>query len=401
MTRASALDYAPIAAPLFDGVMLGGFECSCHRLADGRRLDLLASTRHDELAAGDYERLRAAGFSGARDGVPWVRVQRENGAYDFASVEPVVRAAERAALPVCWDLMHFGWPDDVDVFSSAFVRQFGRYANAFASWLADETDSSTMIAPINEISFLSWAGGDVRYLNPFCAGRGLELKKQLVRASIEAIEAVRSVIPQARFLQPEPLIHVLPEGDGVQAKAEAEAERVLQFQAWDMLAGRDSPELGGRPEYLDILGVNFYPYNQFVRGRGPIGRDDPRYRPFSQMLLEVSARYSRPVIVAETGTEDEGRVPWLRYVTDECIAALERGCQLHAVTLYPVVNHPGWGDDRHCHNGLWDYADAQGHRPVFEPLLEELRQQSERLHAARSLMLGGSVKPPSSQGATR
>src|SRR5581483_2122150 len=43
------------ASPLFEGVFLGGFECSCQRLEDGRRLDLLARTRHDELAREDYE----------------------------------------------------------------------------------------------------------------------------------------------------------------------------------------------------------------------------------------------------------------------------------------------------------------------------------------------------------
>jgi hypothetical protein len=36
----------------------GGFECSSHRLEDGRRLDLLASTRHDQLADQDYASAR-------------------------------------------------------------------------------------------------------------------------------------------------------------------------------------------------------------------------------------------------------------------------------------------------------------------------------------------------------
>jgi hypothetical protein len=48
-----AHDAAGAFAPLFDGFFLGGFECSCQKLHDGRRLDLLASTRHDELADED------------------------------------------------------------------------------------------------------------------------------------------------------------------------------------------------------------------------------------------------------------------------------------------------------------------------------------------------------------
>ena len=46
--------------------------------------------------------------------------------------------------------------------------------------------------------------------------------------------------------------------------------------------------------------------------------------------------------------------------------------------LYPIVNHPGWVDDRHCHNGLWDYADENGVREIYEPLAMELaRQQTD------------------------
>ncbi|MBA1244417.1 hypothetical protein G7016_16910 [Pseudomonas japonica] len=62
--------------------------------------------------------------------------------------------------------------------------------------------------PVNEISFWAWAGGDVAYFNPGATGRGLELKHQLVRASIAAIEAVRAIEPRARFVQADPLINV-------------------------------------------------------------------------------------------------------------------------------------------------------------------------------------------------
>ena len=43
-----------------------------------------------------------------------------------------------------------------------------------------------------------------------------------------------------------------------------QADNLLQYQAWDMLSGRIWPSLGGHPSYLDIIGVNFYPDNQFM-----------------------------------------------------------------------------------------------------------------------------------------
>jgi DNA-binding FadR family transcriptional regulator len=54
---------------------------------------------------------------------------------------------------------------------------------------------------------------------------------------------------------------------------------------------------------------------------------------------------------------------------------------VHGICLYPIVNHPGWEDDRHCYNGLWDYADADGRRAIFEPLAREIEMQQQRLAA--------------------
>lgn len=375
----------PRTSLLFATAMLGGFECSSQRLREGPRLDLIARTRHDELIDADYARLREVGIAACRDGVPWAAVER-GGRRDFRRFVPALRAAERHDIDVVWDLMHFGWPDDVEPFSAAFPRRFADYASAFARWYASETDRRAVIAPVNEISFLAWAGGDVRCLNPFEAARGVELKVQLVRATIEAIEAIRLVIPAARFLQPEPLIEIVADPAHPKTAARVESDNLLQFQAWDMLTGRVWPSLGGHPGYLDIIGVNFYPDNQFMLDGTTIRRGDPRYRPFAAMLGDAWERYRRPMIVSETGSEGDERAPWLEYVVDECVTAIERGCELHGVTLYPIVNHPGWVDDRHCHNGLWDYPDETGRRAADPELLAALPGQAARLERARRVI---------------
>ncbi len=373
--------------PLFESVFLGGFECSSHRLEDGRRLDMTASTRHDLFADQDYARLRAAGICAARDGISWVKVERVPRQYDFSAVLPLLRAAERHGVQVVWDLMHFGWPADIDVFSSAFPRRFGAYARALGAWWKDHAEMRPMFAPINEISFLAWAGGDVRYMNPFEAARGVELKTQLVLATIECIEALRDALPGVRFLQPEPAIHIVKHPERPKTWRRVESDELLQYQTWDMLTGRVWPALGGKPDYVDIVGVNFYPDNQFTPDGETVYHGDDRYKPLRRMLLEISERYRRPMIISETGSEGEMRAPWLRYVAEECHAAILSGCELHAITLYPILNHPGWIDGRHCHNGLWDFADDTGARSPYEPLARELTRQAAQLAAAQRAML--------------
>ena len=64
---------------MFQSFWMAGFECSCHRRRDGRRLDLIAATEHDRFAAADYARVRGLGMATVRDGVRWHRVEPTRG----------------------------------------------------------------------------------------------------------------------------------------------------------------------------------------------------------------------------------------------------------------------------------------------------------------------------------
>ena len=92
------------------------------------------------------------------------------------------------------------------------------------------------------------------------------------------------------------------------------------------------------------------------------------------MLGELHERYHRPIFIAETGAENRIRASWFRYVCEETREAMQAGVPVQGICLYPILNHPGWLDGRHCHNALWDYADAEGNRKIYEPLARELRR---------------------------
>jgi hypothetical protein len=369
----------PMAAPqrMFPSFFMGGFECSTHKLDENKRLDLIRGTRHDEFARQDYERLMEQGIRVARDGVRWHLVEAQRGHYDFATLAPMVGAARDKDMLVIWDLLHFGWPDHYDVFSAEFVPRFTDFVRATAEWFRRETDAPHWFTPVNEISWVAWAGGTAGCINPFAQDRGLELKQQLARCAIAAVKTVREVLPDARFTSVDPIVHVVPTPGRPEEISIAAARNESKFEAWDMLQGQASPELGGHRETFDVIGVNFYPHNEWIlseEGRGFIRTDHPCYKPFRELLADVWARYGKPIYISETGTEDEERVPWLRYVCEEVAAAMERGIPIEGICLYPILNHPGWVDDRHCYNGLWDYADDRGRREIYEPLETEIRR---------------------------
>jgi beta-glucosidase/6-phospho-beta-glucosidase/beta-galactosidase len=373
---------------LFESFFMGGFECATHRRRDGQQIDVLSSTGHAERAEQDYRLLQEAGIATVRDGFRWHLIEAgEPGVYDWSSFLPMLDAARQTGTQVIWDLCHWGIPEGLDVFSDEFVSRFGAFAGASAALVREKTGGDAgpvpFYCPVNEISFWAWVGGDVRAFAPHQEGRGPELKRQLVRASLAAIQAVRAVEPRARFVQAEPIIHVEPEWRDVKRHPEivdhAAAHTESQFEAWEMLRGRREPELGGGDQMLDLIGVNYYWNNQWVHGgeRKPLGH--PSHKPLHIMLLEIWQRYNRPLLVTETGAEASADVGWLGYIAAEVRQAMREGVEMAGVCLYPVMDYPGWDDERHCHCGLISVEEDWGERRLRGDLVAELKLQAEAM----------------------
>ncbi|MGC1302010.1 MAG: hypothetical protein WA840_06520 [Caulobacteraceae bacterium] len=358
----------------FASFFMAGFECSTQKRRDGRRLDLIVSTQHDTRVETDYQACAELGLRTIRDGLRWHLIERAPGVYDWSSWRPMLRAAKAAGVQVSWDICHYGWPNFIDIWSERFVERFAFFAEAAARVFAEEMgDTAPIWCPINEISFFTWSAGDVGYFFPAETGRGPELKRQLVRAAIQGAEACLRVDPRARFVWCEPLIRV--------ARTEAEFNDAAdghhnsQFEAFDMIAGRRDEDLGGRPELLDIVGLNYYPHNQWYF-RGPtIPMGHHEYTDMHELLAAVHARYGRPMIISETGAERNARAPWFHYVCEEVRTAIEAGAPIQGICLYPILAYPGWDNDRHCDVGLFRTPEGGGDRTIYEPLAREIARQ--------------------------
>ncbi len=371
---------------LFQSFLQGGFECSTHRLRrregedTGRRLDMIAAIGHDHNAEQDYRQLTEIGIRTVRDGFRWHLIDRACG-YDWSSIRPMLGAARTTGTQVIWDLLHYGWPDDLDIWSPGFVDRFARFAGECAKIVREESDAVPFYSPVNEISFFSWGGGDVGYLNPFAIGRGFELKVQLARAAIAAMEAILAVDGRARFVHCDPVINVVADPSRPFERSVAEGHRQSQFQGWDLISGRIWPQIGGREHYLDIIGVNYYFNNQWVHGGPPIDIDHSLYKPFGKILIETYARYGKPLLIAETGIEDDRRAAWFRYVYSQAHDAMRAGVPLEGLCLYPIVNHPGWDDDRMCHNGVLSADVTAGRRKVNSALASTIISNVHKMNA--------------------
>ncbi len=350
----------------FRSFFMGGFESAYHVNIYGHRVDMIASTGHDVHARQDYARAREIGIVTVRDAIRWHLVDRTN-RYDLSSFMPMLDAALREDVQVIWTLCHYGWPDNLDVFSSHFIDRFANYSRFMAKVLVDKGVDAPIFIPFNEISYLCHAICTEGDIYPYAIGQDWELKRQIVRATIEATEAIRSVAPRARFVHVDPIINVVPPVNRPDLAEEAAARKQGQYEAAEMIAGRKDPELGGREEYLDLVGVNFYHANQWEHpGDKTIfwhhTPRDPRWRPLHALLKEAQAAYRRPLFIAETSHVGIGRPAWARETLHEVRLAQTQDVNLYGVCLYPIVDRHCWTDYSHWHNsGIWDVNPQRGY----------------------------------------
>jgi beta-glucosidase/6-phospho-beta-glucosidase/beta-galactosidase len=380
-------------AGIFPTFFISGFECSTFVWKESGRRDLVAETQHRQHVREDYDLLRQLGIAVAREGIPWPLVERD-GQYDFSCIDPMIEAMNRTQVLPIWDLCHYGYPDTLDPFSDAFVESFAKYCRAAAEYVIPRVRGPYFFTPINEITFFSFCGGEWGWVAPFKKSKEdrFRLRLSLCKAAIAGVHAIREVEATARMIHIDPLVQVVAPRDRPDQRAAADHETYVDsFVAWDILYGKEHPELGGSPDILDIVGANNYSFGQMeYRESGPhqaLPPDDERIKPLCDLLSLVWERYRRPMIIGETSGLDMGRAHWLKDVMEESLAAVLRGIDLHGICLFPAVDMPDWHTGEWLHNGICDLVDEAGtlRRIPHEPYIEELRRWQKELNRVTQL----------------
>jgi beta-glucosidase/6-phospho-beta-glucosidase/beta-galactosidase len=378
---------------IFPSFFISGFECSTFLWKDKRRRNLIEETQHDRHAQEDYNILRSLGIDVAREGIPWPLVDRD-GCYDFSRIDPMIEAMQQTQIIPIWDLCHYGYPDDLDPFSNEFIDRFARYCRAAAEYVIPRLHGPYFFTPINEITFFSFSGGEWGWVAPYKTTKEdrFRFRLALCKAAIAGVKAIREVEPQARMVHIDPLVQVVAPRDRPDLVEAAEHETYVDtFLAWDILYGKEHPELGGSPEILDIVGANNYSFGQMeYREQGPhqaLEPNDDRIKPLCELMRWVWERYHRPMIIGETSGLEAGRDEWLRDVMDESLAAVNAGIDLHGICLFPAVDMPDWHTGEWLHNGICDLKEEGNDlkRMPYEPYIAELRRWQQELNRVTAL----------------
>lgn len=365
---------------IFSSYLMAGYECADHINRSGVRVDLLSATLHHELVNEDYKLLSPFNISTVREGIRWGFVEKQPFRYDWDEVKRRIEAGLNHNIQQIWEICHMGIPDDLVPTHPRFMDRFCSVCKSFADVWYSMTDKPLIITPINEIGFLSWHAGDVRGTVPFATNQSYDLKIHLLCACMKAIDILKIEYPDVMIMHTEPVINIVPPGNmfGTNYSPEADRHNQFQYQALDILCGRERPELGGKNEYIDIIGVNFYPTNQWeyltnIPLQWVHPRDD-RWMPLHSLLKNVADRYQKPLVLSETSHVGELRAEWITEVALECRIAILQGVDLHGICIYPAIDRPDWDEPYDFHfSGLWS-INGDIKRKVYLPYAEALRE---------------------------
>lgn len=373
----------------FKTFFMAGYECADMINNRRQRVDLLQATGHDQRVEEDYALLAATGISTVREGIRWSVVEKEPYRYDFTEVKARIEAAKKHGLQQLWDICHFGYPNGLNPLEPDFTDRFVAVCKAFTEVYRFCTDDPLIVTPINEISFLSWLSGDVEGTVPFLRHSGAAVKYGLCKAAIKSIEAIKAVDPSAKIMMVEPLIRVHPRANEPALKRIKECNEG-QYEAMDIITGRMYPELGGRPEYMDLAGFNYYYNNQWEHeGRRVVWNTERERCDFPGLLKTAADRYKVPVLLSETGHFKEDRPLWIKQITEDCITAMKNGVDLQGICIYPVIDRPDWDTFECIPCGVWGYDEQSKKRVVeiqtYQALLLAIKQMDDYINSEKVL----------------
>jgi len=335
-----------------------------------RVLDEYELTQHYRYWKEDLDRVRETGVSMIRYGVPWYRIEREDGVFDWSWTDQVMAYfdAHRELIPII-DLIHYGTPlwMEREFMNERYPEYVARYAAAFVERYRHITSYYT---PLNEpfvnAEWCGWSGTWPPYL------RGLSgfvsMMRQLCKGIVLTVESVKRLQPEAV------LVHVEAAKKYVPADASfAEPTQLwneIRYVMWELVQGRvdGAHPLAGwllshgmTPEDLawfrekaievDIVGINYYPqFSVNVIDKEVIEKEKipapvlAGEQELVEIAVDIYRRYGRPVFITETSYngDERQRVEWLEKVVEAGSRIVEEGVDLFGITWFPFMDMVDW-----------------------------------------------------------
>ena len=374
-----------------------------------RALDEYQLMGHYEHWREDLALARDLGVKALRWGVPWYRVEKLPGEFDWSWTDEVLPyLVEELGITPILDLMHYGCPFWLrrEFASDEYPRAVAAYAEAFARRYAGLVRWYT---PLNEPLVNALFCGKRGVWPPYLRGDAgyIRVMLNIVWGILRTVEALKKVDPGTV------MFHVEATGLARAAREDlvelAVEEQRRGFLCYDLLTGRVKPDHplytwllrnGAGPDELralaraaiplDVMGMNFYPQwsTQQIgvnrRGRLAYRAVEQDGSGFIHLIEDYYRRYDAPVVITETSAkgEVEVRSRWLETSMAAVRKLREEGVPVLGYTWFPMFTMIDWRyrygkqplEHYYLDLGLYTMApEGSGRRWDPTPLVDQLR----------------------------
>ncbi len=389
----------------------GGIEATINRVGE-TYLDQDQWSGHRDRVEADLERIAATGIRTLRTAVLWEH-HVEAGNWDTA--DRALLAMQRLYLQPIVGLVHHGsGPRTTDLLDPGFPEKLAAYALEVAQRYPWVTDYTPVNEPHTTARFSCLYG--LWYPHHHDVRSYLRALLHEVKATVLAMQAIRTVQPEARLIYTEDggSIYSTPERDSFRQMRDdrrwlgtdllcgvvTEAHPLFDDLIGNGIAREDILWFAGNPCPPAVLGLNYYLtsdrlldhrvdlYPAHFRG-GETGHDPlvdiesfrvrtEEFPGVEPILLEAWRRYGLPVAITEVhlGDNADNQIRWLHDIWTAAHAARAAGADVRAVTVWAVLGSWNWSnlvtrDAGHYEPGLFNIRSGTA---VPTPLAAFARQ---------------------------
>ncbi|WP_377109647.1 hypothetical protein [Rubellimicrobium aerolatum] len=331
----------------------------------GHAVDVLDTTEHTVRYREDLKLLVADGITTFRCCIPWHKIERVRGVYDWSWTDRYLSCVRRLGLkPIADPLHHTSFPQWLEhgFANPEFPQVYRDFVKAFARrypWITDYTIINEPLATAILAGFMGewyphWR--DRAGVVPIILGKAkaISLVTPMLERMVPGLRVVHvDTCERHHALDPQSQYHTDFGND-------------LRFVILDLILGRvderhplwgtltahglspeDAAWFRDNPARIDVLGLDYYAHSELgwtVQGQSddfvPVG--------FREVALEYHERYPFPLMLTETNVRGriEDRISWLKYMVGECEALVpelaERGGRFEGFCWYPYIDSTDW-----------------------------------------------------------
>ncbi len=400
----------------------GGIECTVNRVGD-QYFDQVVRTGH-HVRAEDLNRFAGLGIKAIRYPLLWERMAPNRWRDTFFEWTDVRldRLRELGIRPIAGLLHHGSGPAHTNLTDRAFPSLFAEFARSVAErypWIREWT-------PVNEPLATARFSGLYGHWYPHARSDAAFVRMVLTqaRAIVEAMDAIRSVIPDAQLLHTDDAGTVFSTEPLVR---QADFENARRDLVLDLLFGRvnwshplwqylvsngattDELEWFARhPCPPDTIGANYYVTSdrlldhrldryppESIGGNGrqryadvaAVRGDPPMASGFESVIERYFMRYGKPVALTEVhiACTREDQLRWLHEAWSGMKAASERGIPARALCVWSLLGAYDWSrlvtlDRGDYESGVFDLRASPARPTALSTAVKQLATTGKIQH---------------------